>query len=316
MSPAERAVYVRYRALYAQYVDVAAQMSRLALAATAPSRQAAIRLYVTKAGPLDTGLDALAVQLVTINDAQATADAAKIDSSAASSKTLTIIVLLLAVLFGVGLSVAMSRSIKRAVVTILSRIRSLQDAEATHLKEGIEALASGDLTVDVHAVTAAIENPANDEIGQVGRAVNGIRDRFAATIDAYNRSGCRDPGRHHHGRPGRRERLPSHHRRRCRGGKDPRGVRADRRVRRGHDVPRIEQIAAASQQITASAMSMQENITEVAAVAEQSSASTKQVSASTEETTASAEEIAASAQTLAGDADELNRLVAQFKTAA
>ena len=78
---------------------------------------------------------------------------------------------------------------------------------------------------------------------------------------------------------------------------------------------RVEQIAAVSAQISASANNMQEIIGEAAAVAEQSSASTEEVSASTEETSASAQEIAASAQTLSGNAEELNRLVAGFRIA-
>jgi methyl-accepting chemotaxis protein len=76
---------------------------------------------------------------------------------------------------------------------------------------------------------------------------------------------------------------------------------------------RIEQIAAVSAQIAASAVSMQEHMGEAAAVAEQSSASTQQVSASTQETSASAEQIAVSAQALSGNADQLNDLVAQFR---
>ena len=52
---------------------------------------------------------------------------------------------------------------------------------------------------------------------------------------------------------------------------------------------------------------MQENIDEVAAVAEESSASTEEVSASTEQTSASAEQIAASAHELSGNAETLNR---------
>jgi methyl-accepting chemotaxis protein len=78
---------------------------------------------------------------------------------------------------------------------------------------------------------------------------------------------------------------------------------------------RIGQIAAASQQISASATSMQHNVGEVAAVAEASSASTEQVSASTEQTSASAQQIAASAYELAQNARTLNELVAQFKLA-
>ena len=75
----------------------------------------------------------------------------------------------------------------------------------------------------------------------------------------------------------------------------------------------IEQIAAAAQQIAASATGMQQNVGEVAGVAEQSSASTQEVSASAQQTSASAQQIAASAQQLAANAETLDELVAQFK---
>jgi methyl-accepting chemotaxis protein len=78
---------------------------------------------------------------------------------------------------------------------------------------------------------------------------------------------------------------------------------------------RVQQIAAVSAEISASANSMQESIGEAAAVAEQSSASTEEVSASTEQTSASAQEIAASAQALSANAEELNRLAASFRVA-
>jgi len=185
---AQQRTYARYQTLYPQYASVTAQLSKLALAGTAPSHQAASRLYFATAAPMNSTLDGLAARLVNLNNMQAAADAAKINSSASSSKTLTIVMLSVAVLFGVGLSVAVARTMKRAVVTILERIRSLQHTDATSLREGIEALAGGDLTIDVQAVTAPIENPANDEIGQIAQAVNGIRDGFAATIDAYNQT--------------------------------------------------------------------------------------------------------------------------------
>jgi methyl-accepting chemotaxis protein len=79
---------------------------------------------------------------------------------------------------------------------------------------------------------------------------------------------------------------------------------------------RIGQIAGAAEQISAETARMQEEITEVAAVAEQSSASTEQVSASTEQTSASTQEIAASAQELASTASQLEQLVGQFKVEA
>ncbi|ADB52637.1 methyl-accepting chemotaxis protein [Conexibacter woesei] len=75
---------------------------------------------------------------------------------------------------------------------------------------------------------------------------------------------------------------------------------------------RVEQIATAAGEITLRAQRMEENMAEVASVAEQSSASTEQVSASTQQTSASTQEIAASAQELAKTAEELERLVGQF----
>ncbi len=75
---------------------------------------------------------------------------------------------------------------------------------------------------------------------------------------------------------------------------------------------RVEQIAAAIGEISHSASRMQDNMTDVVSVAEQSSASTEQVSASTQQTSASTQEIAASAQELAKTAEELERLVGQF----
>jgi methyl-accepting chemotaxis protein len=188
LSSSEQQIYAKYRALEAQYASVGARVSKLALVGTVPSRLAANRLYFSQALPMNNTLDGWAAQLVTINDSQASADLAAINSSASSSKTMTIILLLLSVLFGAGMSIAVSRSIKRGVVAILDRINSLKDRCATELKSGIEALAAGDLTINVVPVTQPIENPSNDEIGQVAQAVNGIRDRFVDTIDAYNQT--------------------------------------------------------------------------------------------------------------------------------
>jgi methyl-accepting chemotaxis protein len=78
---------------------------------------------------------------------------------------------------------------------------------------------------------------------------------------------------------------------------------------------RVNDIATAVHQISAEAQRAEHDITEVAAVAEESSASAEQVSASTEETSASTEEIAASAQELAGTAQQLDAVVSRFTLA-
>ena len=79
---------------------------------------------------------------------------------------------------------------------------------------------------------------------------------------------------------------------------------------------RVEQIAVAMNGIADGSTRMQSDISEVVAIAEQSSASAQQVSASTEQTSASTQEIAASAQELAQTAEELGGLVGRFTIAA
>jgi methyl-accepting chemotaxis protein len=78
---------------------------------------------------------------------------------------------------------------------------------------------------------------------------------------------------------------------------------------------RVGEIAAAVHQITAEARRAENDIAEVAAVAEQSSASAEQVSASTQQTSASTQEIAASAQELAATAERLDAVASRFTLA-
>jgi methyl-accepting chemotaxis protein len=98
----------------------------------------------------------------------------------------TVGLLVLLAVVAIGIAFAVSRQIKSGVDVVLDRLRSLQDHCTTYLREGLEAFASGDLTKGYEPVTAVIDNPSKDEIGQVGEAVNGIRERTVASLVAYN----------------------------------------------------------------------------------------------------------------------------------
>jgi len=78
---------------------------------------------------------------------------------------------------------------------------------------------------------------------------------------------------------------------------------------------RVGEIATAVHQISAEARRAENDIAEVAAVAEQSSASAEQVSASTQQTSASTQEIASNAQELSGIATQLDDIVQRFTLA-
>jgi methyl-accepting chemotaxis protein len=103
-----------------------------------------------------------------------------------TTTTLAIAALLIALLVGVGVALLLARGIRRSVTPILDRLESLQDNCATDLKAGLEALAEGDLTVRLTPVTEPIERFSGDELGSIAQAVNGIRERTIASLDAYN----------------------------------------------------------------------------------------------------------------------------------
>jgi methyl-accepting chemotaxis protein len=75
----------------------------------------------------------------------------------------------------------------------------------------------------------------------------------------------------------------------------------------------IEGIAAGIEQVAAFSQRMEEDMSEIAIVAEQSSASSQQVSATTQETSAATQQIAVSARTLSDTAAALEELVGRFK---
>jgi methyl-accepting chemotaxis protein len=118
--------------------------------------------------------------------------AAKVDrtdqSNYSTARTLGLGLLIVAILIGCAVAFTLSRSIKRAVDDVLSRIRSLQLNCITFVREGLGAFAEGDLTRSYSAVTTHIENPSGDEIGQIASATNGIIDVMVETLAAYNQS--------------------------------------------------------------------------------------------------------------------------------
>jgi methyl-accepting chemotaxis protein len=120
------------------------------------------------------------------SDGEAKAANGKIANAYSSGKGIILLVLLLAVLLGGALAFVLSRSISRGVRDVLDRLTKLRDNCITGLRGGIEAVAHGDLAVEVIPTTTPIERISNDEIGDVATAVNAIRDNAVATIEAYN----------------------------------------------------------------------------------------------------------------------------------
>jgi methyl-accepting chemotaxis protein len=99
-----------------------------------------------------------------------------------------IILLILALATGLGVALFLSGSIKKSIDLVLDRLTAVKDHSITYIEEGLKAFADGDLTRTYADHTEAIPNPSNDEIGQVGQAVNAIRGKVSEALDAYNQT--------------------------------------------------------------------------------------------------------------------------------
>ncbi|MCP4544414.1 MAG: methyl-accepting chemotaxis protein [Chloroflexi bacterium] len=75
----------------------------------------------------------------------------------------------------------------------------------------------------------------------------------------------------------------------------------------------VEENTASTEEMAAGSGQISQTIENIAAISEENSASTEEVSATVEEVSAQVEEVTASAQSLSGMAEELQALVAQFK---
>jgi methyl-accepting chemotaxis protein len=111
---------------------------------------------------------------------------ASIQSAGDANRTRSIILLVLAVVAGLGLMLWLARGIERSVKLILDRLGSLRDHCVRELHIALEAVAKGDLTVVVDAATPELHRTSNDEIGDVAEAVGQIRNSTVASVAAYN----------------------------------------------------------------------------------------------------------------------------------
>ena len=148
--------------------------------------QEAVELNLTQAVPTFKKAAAGFDQLFDSKVALAEAEHHNVQAVYASKRTLAIVLLVLALALGIAASLWIARGITRTVDVVLERLSMLRDHCITGLNNAVSAMAHGDLTVEVIPVTPEIEKAPADEIGDVARAVNDIRERTIATVGSYN----------------------------------------------------------------------------------------------------------------------------------
>lgn len=112
------------------------------------------------------------------------------ESSAASGTRTIIFFALFAALLSVGISIVITRSVTVPVSQINERVISLEANCVRDLKEGLEAFASGDLTVGITAVTTPVPYTAKDELGRMAATFNSLLTQINSSIASYNEARC------------------------------------------------------------------------------------------------------------------------------
>jgi methyl-accepting chemotaxis protein len=174
-----------WQTVSSKWSSLVSQTARLTALAKGNAAPAADNL-VTVSLPTYKSLIATLNQWSSANDTWAAEKLKSNNAAYSSAQTIGIALIVLALLAGLGIAFAVSRSIKSRVDVILNRLRMLQDKCVSYLREGLEGFAEGDLTRRYEPVTPLIDDPSKDEIGQVADAVNGIRERVVASLNAYN----------------------------------------------------------------------------------------------------------------------------------
>jgi methyl-accepting chemotaxis protein len=171
----------------ARWASLRSQTAPLHTLARGPANKAAGALITTSL-PTFTAFKKDLTSWTAYNDALAKKMLRTNTSTYAQARTIGIGLIAVVVLIGLGIAFAVSRSIKQRIDVVLDRLTMLQDKCATYVRDGLEALAEGDLTRHYEPVTPLIDNPSRDEIGQVAAAVNGMRERTVASLVAFNKT--------------------------------------------------------------------------------------------------------------------------------
>jgi methyl-accepting chemotaxis protein len=178
-----RAVMAKVRQSLAAYRD--ARTTSLASADAGRPSSAAQSAKITAAGDAAVaGFGALAKAKAV----EANAQLAHASSMFRHGRSMVLILLALAIASGIVLSLLTVRSVRRTASDVVSRLRSLRTHDTAALRQGLERLAAGDLTVEATVQTDPIERLPGDELGDIAREVNAVREDTIASAEAYNAS--------------------------------------------------------------------------------------------------------------------------------
>jgi len=129
--------------------------------------------------------DAVGASLTDIGSAkQSEAEHAAVSASASAQNTMMILAVV-AILAAVAVTISLARRLSRRSRAILASLELLRDEHAARLAAGLDAFATGDLTVRVEVAAPVAVRPGMDELGQIGAATNALAAELTRGVTSY-----------------------------------------------------------------------------------------------------------------------------------
>jgi methyl-accepting chemotaxis protein len=114
--------------------------------------------------------------------------AAQSESNVAAAERNIVIGLVLALALAFAMAWVISGRMAARIGAVVKRLGQLRDGDTTDLRQGLDRFAAGDLTVTVAPTTEPLVDTSSDELGQLARAVDAVRETTGASIASYNAS--------------------------------------------------------------------------------------------------------------------------------
>jgi methyl-accepting chemotaxis protein len=148
-------------------------------------------------GPALDAFNVLSQQTLALSNSVKARAARLSTNAAATGSTVRMLIglgAMVALLLAAVLGFAITRTLTRRVGRAKARLREIAQSTDANLKPAIEALAAGDLTVELSDSTASITDIPGDEIGDIMRTGEDLREAIAGCYAAYNQavSGLRE----------------------------------------------------------------------------------------------------------------------------
>ena len=182
-APAQRQAVARLAAAYSTFNAVDAKV----YAALRQGDRAAAAALVNGAGndAADT-INAAGRNIQVQNSSGSAPLMRSFNATVSSTKTLTLVLAIVALLLGGSIAFFISRHVTGGVKALIARMAELEKAFKGRLVPGLQALAGGDLTIKLVAGTKGASGFAKDELGQAMAQAEHFRAALLECYEAYN----------------------------------------------------------------------------------------------------------------------------------